>query len=102
MARHRLATTDELRAGELKMVEVAGVRICLARTHDGTFRAVSDTCTHEDASLSEGSIVGSSVECPSHGSLFDLRTGAVTGLPAITPVRTYTVSVDGDHLVIDL
>ncbi len=61
---------------------------------DGELYAVDDTCTHQDASLSQGWLEGCLVECPLHAASFDLRTGEPTGPPAKRPVRTYRVVVD--------
>ncbi|MGI5347624.1 bifunctional 3-phenylpropionate/cinnamic acid dioxygenase ferredoxin subunit [Streptomyces sp. CA-250714] len=60
---------------------------------DGELYAIDDTCTHQDASLSEGWLEGCLVECPLHAASFDLRTGRPTCLPARKPVRTHAVSV---------
>ncbi|UNT00146.1 bifunctional 3-phenylpropionate/cinnamic acid dioxygenase ferredoxin subunit [Streptomyces tubbatahanensis] len=60
---------------------------------DGELYAVDDTCTHQDASLSQGWLEGCLVECPLHAASFDLRTGRPTCLPARKPVRTHLVSV---------
>ncbi|MET8289631.1 bifunctional 3-phenylpropionate/cinnamic acid dioxygenase ferredoxin subunit [Streptomyces sp. NPDC005132] len=61
---------------------------------DGELYAVDDTCTHQDASLSEGWLEGCLVECPLHAASFDLRTGQPTCLPARRPIRTHRVTVD--------
>jgi 3-phenylpropionate/trans-cinnamate dioxygenase ferredoxin component len=60
---------------------------------DGKLYAIDDTCTHQDASLADGWLEGCVVECPLHGSCFDLRTGQVSGPPAKRPVRTHRVVV---------
>ena len=61
---------------------------------DGELYAIDDTCTHQDASLSEGWLEGCLVECPLHAASFDLRTGAPTCLPARESVRTHPVTVE--------
>jgi 3-phenylpropionate/trans-cinnamate dioxygenase ferredoxin subunit len=61
---------------------------------DGTFYAVDDTCTHQDASLADGWLEGCLIECPLHASAFDLRTGQPTCPPAKAALRTYRVSVE--------
>jgi len=61
---------------------------------DGELYAIDDTCTHQDASLSEGWLEGCLVECPLHEASFDLRTGQPTCLPARRPVRTHRVTVE--------
>ncbi|MHA6804593.1 bifunctional 3-phenylpropionate/cinnamic acid dioxygenase ferredoxin subunit [Salinifilum ghardaiensis] len=60
---------------------------------DGELHAIDDTCTHQDASLSDGWLEGCAVECPLHASCFDLRTGRPDGPPAKKPVRTHEVSL---------
>lgn len=61
---------------------------------DGGLYAVDDTCTHQDASLSDGWLEGCLIECPLHAASFDLRTGEPQCLPARRPLRTHRVSVD--------
>ena len=65
---------------------------------DGELLAIDDTCTHQDASLSDGWLEGCAVECPLHAACFDLRTGRPSGPPAKKPVRTHQVVVE-DGLV---
>jgi 3-phenylpropionate/trans-cinnamate dioxygenase ferredoxin subunit len=66
-------------------------------TDDGEVLAIDDTCTHQDASLADGWLDGCEVECPLHGSRFDLRTGKVDAPPAKVGVRTHQVTLrDGD------
>lgn len=60
---------------------------------DGALYAIDDTCSHQDASLSEGWLEGCLVECPLHAASFDIRTGQPTCLPARRPVRTHEVAV---------
>jgi 3-phenylpropionate/trans-cinnamate dioxygenase ferredoxin component len=67
--------------------------IAVFYTDDGEIFAIDDTCTHQDASLADGWLEGSQVECPLHASKFDLRTGQVDAPPAKRPVRTHAVSV---------
>ncbi|MFC7895113.1 bifunctional 3-phenylpropionate/cinnamic acid dioxygenase ferredoxin subunit [Streptomyces sp. NPDC057381] len=69
--------------------------IAVFHTDDGDLYAIDDTCSHQDASLSEGWLEGCLVECPLHAASFDLRTGLPTCLPARRPVRTYGVVVEG-------
>ncbi|GAA0535328.1 bifunctional 3-phenylpropionate/cinnamic acid dioxygenase ferredoxin subunit [Saccharopolyspora subtropica] len=69
---------------------------------DGVFYAIDDTCTHQDASLSDGWLEGCAVECPLHAACFDLRTGRPSGPPARTPVRTHEVVIsDGMVYVLE-
>ncbi|MCD2188169.1 MULTISPECIES: bifunctional 3-phenylpropionate/cinnamic acid dioxygenase ferredoxin subunit [Actinomycetospora] len=74
-------------------VRVEGT-VAIAVFHvEGEFFAIDDTCTHQDASLSDGFLEGCAVECPLHAACFDLRTGRPDGPPAKKPVRTHAVSV---------
>ncbi|MBD0322879.1 MAG: bifunctional 3-phenylpropionate/cinnamic acid dioxygenase ferredoxin subunit [Aldersonia sp.] len=67
--------------------------VAIFHTEDGQVYAIDDTCTHQDASLSDGWLEGCEVECPLHASRFDLRTGKVDAPPAKRPVRTHQVMI---------
>ncbi|MEV0243289.1 bifunctional 3-phenylpropionate/cinnamic acid dioxygenase ferredoxin subunit [Streptomyces sp. NPDC050674] len=84
---------EDLPKGESFRVETTPP-VAVFRTDDGELYAIDDTCTHQDASLSEGWLEGCLVECPLHAASFDLRTGNPTCLPARRPVRTHRVTVD--------
>jgi len=86
--------SSDLTPGHGKKVELNGKRIAIFRTADKLF-AIDDTCTHDEASLAEGTIIEENgkcvVECPWHGAHFDLCTGTALTLPAVTPVKAYAV-----------
>ncbi|MGX1760946.1 bifunctional 3-phenylpropionate/cinnamic acid dioxygenase ferredoxin subunit [Streptomyces lydicus] len=85
---------EDLPEGESVRIEIDAITPAIALFHaEGGYYAVDDTCSHQDASLSEGWVEGCFVECPLHAALFDLRTGAPTCLPARRPLRTHEVSV---------
>ncbi len=92
---------DDLPPGKMTCVEVDGQRILVANV-DGVFYATDDTCTHEDASLSTGSLVGELVKCPLHGSRFSLRTGEALEDPAEEPLRCYPASVRDGMVLVEL
>jgi len=102
MAKHRVAAVNDIKPGELKRVEIGDVALCLAHVEDGRFCALADVCSHEEVELSDGWLDGDEIECPMHGSRFNVATGAVRGLPANKPVQAYAVEVDGDDLVVDV
>jgi 3-phenylpropionate/trans-cinnamate dioxygenase ferredoxin component len=102
LARFRVASVGELPDDTMKRVEAGGVPVCLARAEDGGFYALNDICTHEEFYLSDGELWGMDVECPQHGSRFNLATGMVTGLPAVIPARTYPVTLDGDDVYVEV
>ena len=78
------------------------VDVAVVRGEDGELHAISDVCSHGAVSLSDGEVEGTTIECWLHGSRFDLRTGAPTGLPAIRPVPVYPVTVDGERVLVDV
>jgi 3-phenylpropionate/trans-cinnamate dioxygenase ferredoxin subunit len=73
-------------------VTVGDERIAMFRIGDEVY-AVADRCSHAEASLAEGEVFDHGVECPRHGSEFDLETGEPLSLPATQPVPTYEVSI---------
>ena len=96
----RIAAASEIGAGEMKSVDVSGDLILLANV-DGKIYAVSDVCTHEECTLSDGGILeGGEVECECHGARFDVTNGKVTQEPAEEPLKTYDVSVKGDDVIV--
>lgn len=97
----KVASKSEIEPGSGKCIEAEGKKIAVFNV-DGEFRAIDDTCTHADASLSEGVIVDGDVECPWHGACFNLETGEATTPPAIEPVSTYPVRVNGDDVEVEV
>jgi 3-phenylpropionate/trans-cinnamate dioxygenase ferredoxin subunit len=91
---------NDLTPGKPIKIEKDGRAICVARVGDEVF-AVDDTCSHSDASLSEGDVTDFKIECWLHGAEFDLRTGEALTPPAVAPLKTYSVSVDGDSVTVD-
>jgi len=91
-----LCGVDDLAVGEARLFDADGVPICLVRCSEG-FRAVADTCSHEDFSLSDGAVDPDAceIECWKHGSAFSLLDGMPLTLPATRPVAVYEVLVDG-------
>ncbi len=97
---HAAGLADIPEGGTLA-VEVDGVEIALVRTDDEVF-AIEDECSHAAIPLSEGEVEGCEIECWLHGSMFDLRTGKPTNLPATEPVNIYPCKVDGDAVYVDV
>jgi 3-phenylpropionate/trans-cinnamate dioxygenase ferredoxin subunit len=102
LARFRVASVGELPDETMKRVEAGRVPICLAHAEDGNFYALNDICTHEEFYLSDGELWGNDVECPQHGSRFNLATGKVTGLPAVVAAKTYPVTVEGSEIYVEV
>ena len=94
-------TFSSLTQGKPVRIEKNGESICVARIGDEVF-AIGDTCSHSDASLSEGDITDFKIECWLHGAEFDLRTGVALTPPAVAPVKSYSVTVDGDSVTVEM
>ncbi len=82
-------------------VEVVGRDLALFRIGDEVF-ATDNLCTHGHARLCEGFIEGHEVECPLHQGRFDLRTGAPTGAPAMSALKTYPVRINDERIFVRL
>jgi 3-phenylpropionate/trans-cinnamate dioxygenase ferredoxin subunit len=89
-----------LTAGKPVKIEKDGRTICVTRVGDQVF-AIDDTCSHSDASLSEGDVTDFKIECWLHGAEFDLRTGEALTPPAVAPIKVYPVIVDGDSVTVE-
>jgi 3-phenylpropionate/trans-cinnamate dioxygenase ferredoxin subunit len=100
MIKCAVAQLADMKLASLKRVDVEGIPICLARLASGELFAVNDMCSHEDIELSDGELDGDDVECPAHGSRFNVRTGDVSGLPAEDPVATYPVTVEDGEIFV--
>jgi nitrite reductase/ring-hydroxylating ferredoxin subunit len=87
--------------GGLAVVDVRGTPIAIANI-DGAYYAFDDTCTHEQCSLAEGELAGTTVTCMCHGAEFDVRTGEVLAPPAPRPVKVYRTRVEGDTLLVEI
>ena len=96
-----LTKIGDIPSGTGKQFILEGLVIALFNV-DGKFFAIDDTCTHAEASLSEGSLEGTVVTCPHHGAQFDLKSGNALTLPAVTGVRTYPIKIQGDEIKIVL
>ena len=102
MARYRVASAGEVPIETVKGVLAGEQELCLAHCEDDSFYAVDDVCTHENFLLSQGELFEFDVECPQHGSKFNVRTGKVTGLPAVIPTRTFPVTVEDGDVYVDV
>jgi 3-phenylpropionate/trans-cinnamate dioxygenase ferredoxin component len=88
----RVCEPSELLPGEFRVVWDDDTAIAVYNV-DGAFYAIEDTCTHDGGDLAGGEVHGFEVECPRHGARFDVRSGAVTAPPAVTPVASFPVRV---------
>lgn len=91
------AQLDEIKTGKMLRVTVGGQDVLLANV-DGEIFAVENMCSHEDASLYNGALKGHCVECPLHGSHFDLKTGQPQQEPATDAIRTFPVKIQNNQI----
>ncbi len=96
-----VAKVSETPAGTISVHQVGEVRIALCNVN-GRFYAIDDVCTHDGGPLDQGELQGQLVECPRHGAKFDVTDGRAVVLPAVRPVKTYPVQVDGDDVRVDV
>ena len=82
-------------------VTVGDTKVAVFRVADEVF-AIADRCSHAEASLAEGEVYGTDVECPRHGSEFDLRTGEPISLPATQPVPVYEITIEDGNVYLFL
>jgi nitrite reductase/ring-hydroxylating ferredoxin subunit len=99
MALRRVCNKSALAPGEVKRIDDPAIAVFNVA---GTLLAISDVCTHAEASLSEGRVEGETVECPLHGACFDLRTGEALTPPAIEPVQTFRVVLQEDDICVEV
>jgi 3-phenylpropionate/trans-cinnamate dioxygenase ferredoxin subunit len=68
---------------------------------EGEYYCIADLCTHDGGPLEDGDVLDHQIECPRHGARFDVRTGAVTRLPATDPIPTYPVRVEDEQVWVE-
>ncbi len=101
MSEYRVARVSDIAPGTTKVVDAGGTEVMLCNA-DGAIYAIEDVCTHDGGPLDQGELEGHCVICPRHGATFDVRTGQALTLPAVMPVMTYRVRVDGDDVYVDV
>src|ERR671911_451277 len=95
----KVSDTEDIQPSHMKEVQVDGENICIANV-EGKYYTIGSICTHEGGPLADGTLEGYEVECPWHGSKFDVRTGEVKNPPASEPEPSYQVKVDGTNILI--
>ena len=93
--------TAEVPSGEMRSYLVGGEDVAVANV-DGRFHAFGNTCTHAGCPLTDGDLEGTTVVCACHGSEFDVTSGEVLNGPAVDPVPSYQVQVEGDDLKVGM
>jgi 3-phenylpropionate/trans-cinnamate dioxygenase ferredoxin subunit len=94
-----VATLDEIPPGGRKSLVFDDRAVLLFRIGDDFF-AVEDVCSHDGQPLTDGKLAGTSIECPRHGARFDVRTGRPLCMPAVEPIATFEVRVQGNDILL--
>jgi nitrite reductase/ring-hydroxylating ferredoxin subunit len=95
----KVAETEDVQVSQMMTVEVNDEKICLANVN-GKYYAIGNVCTHMGGPLAEGKLEDYIVQCPWHGSRFDIRSGEVARPPAMKPEPTYEVKVENNDILI--
>lgn len=96
-----VATTSDIAVGQMKPYTVDENPIVVCNV-DGQFYAFQDMCSHQELPLADGTLCGKTVKCPWHGATFDVVTGAATHMPAVAPIVTYPVKVEGHAIYVEV
>lgn len=92
------AKLSEFDSSDRKLLDLGEGRMIGVFKIEGQFYAVDGWCSHERASLVHGDVDGCEIMCPVHGARFDLRTGRHLSMPAVRPIASYPVKVEGDSV----
>lgn len=96
-----VASLADLPRGKTLCVELEGREVLLCHTAEGVF-AVDNLCSHADARLCEGKLKGQKILCPMHGAAFDVRDGSALTRPAVRPIASHKVKIEGDDILVVL
>ncbi|HET9029385.1 MAG TPA: non-heme iron oxygenase ferredoxin subunit [Candidatus Aquilonibacter sp.] len=98
---HRInGAAAEIAPGTAKSFPIDGIDVLVCNV-EGSYYAIEDVCTHDGAPLDQGHLEGRCIVCPRHGATFDVKTGEALTLPAVIPVMTFALKVDGADIVIE-
>jgi 3-phenylpropionate/trans-cinnamate dioxygenase ferredoxin subunit len=95
----KVAAVSDLPPGERLFHDFEDITVTIFNV-DGEFFCIEDVCTHDGGPLGDGNLFDHCIECPRHGALFDIRDGSVLSMPAVVPVPTYEVKVEGEDILV--
>ena len=104
MRQVKAAKLEELQKGQMLAVTLEGQRLVVFRDEAGQVSALADCCSHAEVRLSGGTyhVTQGQVECPAHGARFDVRTGRQVRMPAVSPVKRFEVTIEGEDVFVHL
>ena len=98
---HRLkGAATSIGPGTAQPFPISDIEILVCNV-SGSFYAIEDVCTHDGSPLDQGKLEDRCIVCPRHGATFDVTTGEALTLPAVIPIMTFPISVDGDDLILE-
>ncbi len=95
----KVAETKDIQPSNMRAVDLEGERVCIANVEE-SYYAIGNVCTYLGGPLNEGTLEGYDVECPWHGSKFDVRTGEVTRPPAQKAAAACEIKVEGNNILV--
>jgi len=95
----KVARVDDIPPGKMCAFDVGYSRVVICNV-DGVFHALADECTHDGAPISDGRLFKEQLVCRRHGARFNVNDGAVEAPPAIVPLETYEVKIEGDEILV--
>ncbi len=98
----KVCVLSDIEKGQLKAVSVGPWDLVVFHHEDGSVSALEDRCSHANVPLSEGEFCEGKIQCIAHGARFDARTGKNLCMPAVTPVRSFPIRVNGQDVLVDL
>ena len=97
----KVAHIGDVPENAIKVVKAKAQRLALSNIK-GSYFAIEDLCTHDGGPLGEGELIDDLVECPRHGARFNVTTGQAVTLPAVIPVATFPVKVEGNDVFVQV
>lgn len=97
----RVAHLDDIPPGARMLVDLDEETVVIFNV-DGNLYCIADICTHDGGPLADGELEDCEIICPRHGARFDIKTGAVLSMPAVTPVPAYAVKIEDDGVYVEL
>lgn len=94
--------TDDIPAEDVIRFDHGGRSFVILRNHQGEYYCTDGFCTHENIHLSGGMVIGNTIECPKHSSVFDVTSGIVESPPACENLHAYPARIEGGRVQVKL